>query len=47
VWIFSDRMACRWFATLNGESKSSFENIVVPAGGVVILAPKDWDEDSD
>jgi len=34
-------------ATLNGESKSSFENIVVPAGGVVILAPKDWDEDSD
>ena len=34
-------------ATLNGESKSSFTDILVPKGGVVILAPRNWDGDSD
>ena len=34
-------------ATLNGESKSSFTNILVPKGGVVTLAPRNWDGDSD
>ena len=34
-------------ATLNGESKSSFTDILVPAGGVVTLAPRNWDGDSD
>jgi hypothetical protein len=34
-------------ATLNGESKSSFTDILVPKGGVVTLAPRNWDGDSD
>jgi hypothetical protein len=32
-------------ASLNGASNSSFVNIVIPAGGVVTLAPRDLDGD--
>ncbi len=34
-------------ATLNGESKNSFTGILVPKSGVVTLAPRNWDGDSD
>jgi hypothetical protein len=34
-------------ADFNGESKSSFTNIVIPAGGVFVLSPKDDEEDED
>lgn len=33
-------------AKLNGESKSSFTDITIPAGGVTTLAPRDSDGDS-
>jgi len=33
--------------TLNGTTASSFTNIVIPAGGVVVLAPRDEDGDDD
>jgi hypothetical protein len=34
-------------AMLNGQSNSSFLNLVIPAGGVITLAPLDQDGDSD
>jgi hypothetical protein len=34
-------------ATLNGQSASSFTNLTIPAGGVITLAPRDKDGDSD
>ena len=34
-------------ATLNGETKSSFTNLTIPAGGVLILAPRDQHGDDD
>lgn len=34
-------------ATLNNVSGSSFQNIVIPAGGVITLAPRDQHGDSD
>jgi hypothetical protein len=34
-------------ATLNGETASSFTNLVIPAGGVLTLAPRDRNGDSD
>jgi hypothetical protein len=33
--------------TLNGQTGSSFQNIVIPPGGVVTLAPRDRDGDDD
>ncbi len=34
-------------ANLNGQSSSSFQGLVVPAGGVITLAPRDHNGDSD
>jgi hypothetical protein len=34
-------------ASLNGTSASSFTDIEIPAGGVFVLAPRDWDGDDD
>jgi hypothetical protein len=33
--------------SLNGQTASSFTNITIPAGGVVVLAPRDMDGDDD
>src|SRR5215831_13000542 len=34
-------------STLNGQNASSFTNLTIPVGGVVILAPRDRDGDDD
>ena len=34
-------------AALNGKTASSFTNLNIPAGGVLILAPRDKDGDDD
>ena len=33
--------------TLNGQSGSSFKNLTIPAGGVLVLAPRDNNGDDD